>query len=384
MSENSPAEAEAAPRVTVAIPVYNSATTLARCIRSASSQTLRDIEILVADDASTDDSAAIAEALALDDRRIRVIRLHPNGGKPRAMNRMIAEARGEWVAVLDADDTYLLMFFVAGGRACVVGEALYRWTMPFGTVSRRWTGTGGGAWRYDYRPALVANQHFIGVMQQRGEAAAESMLHRRDRQYRAMIPYLDAQKQASEGHWLRCIATIAANPQTFPLLTGRIAGRVRRALRRSPPVPLARAHVNAGFFALTADAPQWAAWARRYEAALRRTGKLVPHDQFALNHALHVRGRDRVPVAMLDPSCNWICERGTPMWNDAKGAFCKPYPPYELISAIHLAGPAKEKRFQVRRTGGGVFTTYLVHGACPDQPADVWPGQALDMTVAAA
>ena len=328
-------EANPPPRVTVAIPVYNSAPTLARCIRSATAQTLRDIEILVADDASTDESAALAEAMALDDRRIRVIRLHPNGGKPRAMNRMIAEARGEWVAVLDADDTYLpdrldrlvraaeargadmaadnllywdegvervlrtgfdpalgvrvlgmadlvrtassfaefdlgilkpvvrrsfvldhglqyyegtrlaedfyylMMFFAAGGRACVMGEALYQWTLPFGTVSRRWTGTGGGAWRYDYRQALRANQHFIGVMQQRGEAAAEAMLHRRSRQYRAMIPYLDAQRQASEGSWLQCIGTIAKNPLTYPLLAGRIAGRVRRALRRSPPVPAA-------------------------------------------------------------------------------------------------------------------------------------------------
>ena len=146
---------------------------------------------------------------------------------------------------------------------------------------------------------------------------------------------------------------------------------------------LARPHVNAGFFALTADAPQWAAWARRYEAALRRTGKLVPHDQFALNHALHVRGRDRVPAALLDPGCNWICERGTPMWNDAEGAFCKPYPPYEVIGAVHLAGPAKEKRFHVRRTGGGAFTTFLVHGACPDRPADTWPGQAQDVAAAA-
>ena len=335
MSEALSGEAGHSPRVTVAIPVYNSAATLERCIRSASAQTLRDIEIVVADDASTDGSAAIAETLALDDRRIRVIRLHPNGGKPRAMNRIIAEARGEWVAVLDADDSYLperldrlvraaeahgvdmaadnllywdagvgrvlrtgfdpalgervigtgdlvrtastyaefdlgilkpvvrrsfvlaqglqyyegtrlaedfyylLMFFVAGGRACVVGEALYRWTMPFGTVSRRWTGTAGGAWRYDYRPALQANQHFIDVMHRRGEAAAEAMLRRRSREYRAMIPYLDAQRLASERRWLRCVATIAGNPRTLPLLAGRIAGRVRRALRRPSSVPAA-------------------------------------------------------------------------------------------------------------------------------------------------
>lgn len=315
------------PRVTVAIPVYNSASTLARAIRSAAAQTLRDIEILVADDGSTDDSAAVAEAMALDDRRIRVIRLFTNGGKPRAMNAMVEAARGDWVAVLDADDTYLpdrlerlvraaeehgvemaadnllyldagvdrvlrtgfdpaigtrvigtdelvrtastfaefdlgvlkpvvrrrfvlehglryyegtrlaedfyylLMFFVAGGRACLVSEPLYQWTLPFGTVSRRWTGTGGGAWRYDYRQALRANEHFIEVMRQRGEAGAEAMLRARSRQYGAMIPYLDAQRQAAEGRWLRCVMTIARHPSTYRLLLTRVAGRVRRALR---------------------------------------------------------------------------------------------------------------------------------------------------------
>lgn len=137
---------------------------------------------------------------------------------------------------------------------------------------------------------------------------------------------------------------------------------------------LARPHVNAGFFALAAEAPQWAAWARRYEAALRRTGSLVPHDQFALNHALHVRGRDSVPAALLDPTCNWICERGTPMWNDAAGAYCKPYPPYEVIGAVHLAGPAKRRQFTIQRTGGGSFSTYLVHGSGPDHPVHDAPG----------
>jgi glycosyltransferase involved in cell wall biosynthesis len=94
------------PRVSVAIPVYNSASTLERCIRSAMRQTLADIEILVADDGSTDDSATVADRLAQEDSRIRVLRIVPNGGKPAAMNRLIAEARGEWVAVLDADDAY--------------------------------------------------------------------------------------------------------------------------------------------------------------------------------------------------------------------------------------------------------------------------------------
>ncbi len=317
----------AQPVVTVTIPVFNSASTLERCIRSAMRQTLRDIEILVADDCSTDDGAAIAEALAREDARIRVLRLSPNGGKPRAMNRMVAEARGTWVAVLDADDAYhprrlemlvaaaeaagvemaadnqfyidagvgqvlrtgfdpeigqrilgtrdlvaaadtyaefdygllkpvvrrdfllahgltyyehtrlaedfyyLLNFFVAGGRACLIGEPLYDYTMPFGTISRQWTATGSGAWRYDYRPALRANQHFEAEMRRRGEHEVAAMLQARGRQYRAMIHYIDAQKLAAGGNWLRCVGTILGHPSTWGLLAGRISGRVLRRFK---------------------------------------------------------------------------------------------------------------------------------------------------------
>ena len=96
----------AGPRVTVAIPVFNSEQTLERCVRSAMGQTMRDLEILIADDASTDGSAALAERLAAEDPRIKVLRLSSNGGKPRAMNAMVWAARGDWIAVLDADDAY--------------------------------------------------------------------------------------------------------------------------------------------------------------------------------------------------------------------------------------------------------------------------------------
>ncbi|MFT8247076.1 hypothetical protein [Roseomonas sp. BN140053] len=135
---------------------------------------------------------------------------------------------------------------------------------------------------------------------------------------------------------------------------------------------LTRRHLNAGFFAIRNDAPHWAAWAARYEAAIRRTKALVPHDQFALNHALHSRpagAARRLPARFLDPRCNWICDRGIPMWNDASQAFCKPYAPFEPIGALHLAGPAKRSLYTIRRTGGGAFSTYLLRGAAPSAPA---------------
>ncbi len=145
---------------------------------------------------------------------------------------------------------------------------------------------------------------------------------------------------------------------------------------------LARPHVNAGFFALAADAPHWDAWALRYAAAIRRSGALVPHDQFALNHAVHARGADR--ACLLDPGCNWICERGPPMWNDAEGVFCRPYAPYSRIGALHLAGPGKRTAYAVRRTGGGSFSTLILRGASPLNPVvgPTWDASHLAVTPA--
>lgn len=133
---------------------------------------------------------------------------------------------------------------------------------------------------------------------------------------------------------------------------------------------LSRRHLNAGFFAARADAPHWDEWLRRYRAAIARTGRLVPHDQFALVQALHARTADgrHLATAFLDPGCNWIVDRGVPMWNDTVEAFCKPYPPYEPISVLHLAGPGKQGIYRVGRTRGGSFTTRILPGACPGRP----------------
>ncbi len=133
---------------------------------------------------------------------------------------------------------------------------------------------------------------------------------------------------------------------------------------------LLQRHVNAGFFAIRANAPHWQAWASCYQAAIARTGDLVPHDQFALNHALHgsALARGKLTTRFLPPRCNWICDRGIPMWNDDAHAFCEPRAPYTPIGALHLAGPAKVSTYTIGRTGGGSFETCLVYGASPETP----------------
>lgn len=88
--------------VAVVIPCYNAGGFIGETIRSALEQTARPLEVIVVDDGSTDQSAAVAEAFGPP---VRVIR-QANQGESVARNRGIDEARGEWVAFLDADDVW--------------------------------------------------------------------------------------------------------------------------------------------------------------------------------------------------------------------------------------------------------------------------------------
>ncbi|HMH66132.1 MAG TPA: glycosyltransferase family 2 protein [Rhizomicrobium sp.] len=92
--------------VTVVIPSYNAEATLERALRSALDQGMRDLEVIVVDDASRDFSWALVSNIILEDARVRGIRNKQNQGKPIGMNRAIALARGRWIAVLDADDWF--------------------------------------------------------------------------------------------------------------------------------------------------------------------------------------------------------------------------------------------------------------------------------------
>jgi len=93
-------------KVSVVIPVHNGERYLAEAIESILSQTFRDFELLIVDDGSTDGSRAVMERYARQDARIRIL-CQANRGVSAAGNRGLAEARGEWVARLDADDLFL-------------------------------------------------------------------------------------------------------------------------------------------------------------------------------------------------------------------------------------------------------------------------------------
>jgi glycosyltransferase involved in cell wall biosynthesis len=98
------ANANNRPTVSVIVPNYNGAAFLADAIRSVQQQTLRELEIIVADDGSKDDSVAIVTRMMADDPRIRILRSERNRGPAAARNSALAVASGEWIAVMDGDD----------------------------------------------------------------------------------------------------------------------------------------------------------------------------------------------------------------------------------------------------------------------------------------
>ena len=90
------------PQITVIIPTRNRAALLPRAVNSVLAQTRADFELLIIDDASTDDTPAVIAALAAP--RVRALRHHANRGASAARNLGIAEARGRYAAFLDDDD----------------------------------------------------------------------------------------------------------------------------------------------------------------------------------------------------------------------------------------------------------------------------------------
>jgi glycosyltransferase involved in cell wall biosynthesis len=94
--------AEMNPEISVLITARNAADTIVQAVQSILDQTMRDIELLVYDDASEDQTAKLVESLS--DRRIRLIRGREHKGIPAARNILLREAKGKFIAWLDADD----------------------------------------------------------------------------------------------------------------------------------------------------------------------------------------------------------------------------------------------------------------------------------------
>lgn len=90
-------------RIAAVIPVYNVETYVNRCIESVCKQSYPNLEIILVDDGSTDQSGAICDEWARQDERIRVFHT-PNAGLSAARNYGVAHAKSDWVTFIDSDD----------------------------------------------------------------------------------------------------------------------------------------------------------------------------------------------------------------------------------------------------------------------------------------
>lgn len=90
-------------QISVIIPVYNVEKFLRRCLKSVINQTMSDLEIILVDDGSNDNSGEICDEYAKNDDRIIVIHKE-NGGLRSARNKGLDIATGEWITFVDSDD----------------------------------------------------------------------------------------------------------------------------------------------------------------------------------------------------------------------------------------------------------------------------------------
>lgn len=90
-------------KVSIVIPVYNIAEYIEKCVESVTTQSYQNLEIILVDDGSTDESPILCDNLAKTDARIRVIH-QKNGGLSVARNEGLAVATGDYVVFVDGDD----------------------------------------------------------------------------------------------------------------------------------------------------------------------------------------------------------------------------------------------------------------------------------------
>jgi glycosyltransferase involved in cell wall biosynthesis len=93
---------ETNPKVSVCIAAYNAAPFVSQCLKSILNQTLTDLEIVIVDDASTDETWRVISSFT--DSRIRLYRNEQNGGAVRAYNRAVENARGQYITYFPSDD----------------------------------------------------------------------------------------------------------------------------------------------------------------------------------------------------------------------------------------------------------------------------------------
>ena len=136
------------PSISIVLPTYNGARTIAQAVESVLAQTHAGWELLVVDDGSTDGTAVLVAGYVAKDSRIRYLKSEANMGIQKTLNKGLHEAQGKYVARIDDDDVWIdagklaaQLAYMEANPACVLvgtgvvvadgeGKELFRYLLP--------------------------------------------------------------------------------------------------------------------------------------------------------------------------------------------------------------------------------------------------------------
>lgn len=287
----------AQPRITVLMPVWNGEAYLSQALASILRQTHDDFELLVVDDGSTDRTAEILTAC--HDSRLRVLRNETRRKLSGALNRGIAEARGEFIARMDADDL-MRPDRLARQVACL--ERNSDWICCGGAV--RTLGCGSGTiLRYPCEPAeLPAFCLFYAPF------AHPTVMFRREWFQRAGLAYDGAYYPAEDYElWTRILRQFPAGNLPQVLLEYRVHGQ-------------------------SMTGGEWSAMdeqtIRVQEQLLRRLGMSPTAEQLRLHRAASL-GRLPPSEESIEQAADWLQQLA------ASNRETRQYPPERLASMLN-------------------------------------------------
>ncbi len=134
------------------------------------------------------------------------------------------------------DFLYMVEFLAKGGRGWLIERPLYYWSQAFGSISRRWTETGSGRWRYNFCSAIAANADVLRTMQAAGEHELAALLQRRIYAFQQLHWMQEISRLRADGAPpTRLARAVLTHPSIWPLVAQRGIRRAAKVMSvRSP------------------------------------------------------------------------------------------------------------------------------------------------------